>query len=274
MLKELGMDVWQLTPEFRQRLTKSSQDSKDSGSTSRLEGVSTIVPDDVDIPSPSPVQVSDVSPLSDFHSEQLSTHSDSDESMVVETGKETLFSEQPTALEEGHLPRSAQDITGREAAAEISEILPTNLSLLEMYEETPQKELETTPPSVQQGKLSSSSQAKSMRVFIGEGLDSIWDNDQTPEGRLLEQLVKALSWENCDVIYYDTANLHSDEAIFTTLDEIIDAGVEAVFSFDEGGELLEHLSEGVNVVLLPSLTNQLQSGSAKKSCYAHLIQYG
>lgn len=107
--------------------------------------------------------------------------------------------------------------------------------------------------------------------FIGRNLDSIWHNEDAREWQLLTNIFFAVGLEVEEIGYFDTSNLHSEECLLASLDEIIDSGAEKVFSFDDQSELVEQLSEGLAVVSLPDLTTQLMSGKAKKHCYHLLI---
>ncbi len=111
------------------------------------------------------------------------------------------------------------------------------------------------------------------QIFIGSGLDSFWDNEESTEWRLLANIFNAVGFSVENIEYYDTSNLHSEDTVFATLEEIIESGVEIVFSFDERGELVDQLGEGLQVVHLPDLQHQLMSGQAKKNCYQQLLSH-
>lgn len=110
-------------------------------------------------------------------------------------------------------------------------------------------------------------------VFLGSGLDRVWQNEALSEWELFQNILQSVSVEQDRVLYFDSANIQTEDAVFMTLEEIIESGVEYVFSFDSESLLNEHLSEGLAVIELPSLFQMLSSAQAKKSCYYLLTQY-
>ncbi|MPQ75615.1 hypothetical protein [Hydrogenovibrio sp. JE_KL2] len=121
--------------------------------------------------------------------------------------------------------------------------------------------------------LPSENQSKTELVFVGVGLEQVWQNEESPAWRLMLNILNALEISEEDVLYFDTGLLHTEDAIWMTLEEIIDTGVEQVFSFDEEGLLNEALSEGLQVEILPSLDAMLMQGYAKKQGYYRLANY-
>ncbi|MBD3820642.1 MAG: hypothetical protein IE914_00035 [Thiotrichales bacterium] len=121
--------------------------------------------------------------------------------------------------------------------------------------------------------LPSGNQSKTELVFVGVGLEQVWQNEESPAWRLMLNILNALEISEEDVLYFDTGLLHTEDAIWMTLEEIIDTGVEQVFSFDEEGLLNEALSEGLQVEILPSLDAMLMQGYAKKQGYYRLANY-
>lgn len=236
LLKTLGMEVWQLSPEFQARWETATKKHAAEKTVVTLKN-----PED---------SLSEESPLAQ--------------------AEPTVTAESPQEPEIVHPPRLESPFN-----ADVTQLSDTEKNVVASKSVSLSASLDTDA-SIPNEVLSLEPRPsnKPLRVFIGEGLDAVWQNEETPEGRLLDRILDVMAWADEDVEYYDTANLHSDEAIFTTLDEIIEAGVDTVFSFDEDGELVEQLAEGVTVILLPSLASQLQSGSAKKTCYARLSNYG
>ncbi|BBN59157.1 hypothetical protein [Hydrogenovibrio marinus] len=121
--------------------------------------------------------------------------------------------------------------------------------------------------------LQSENQSTTELVFVGVGLEQVWQNEESPAWRLMLNILNALEISEEDVLYFDTGLLHTEDAIWMTLEEIIDTGVEQVFSFDEDGMLNEALSEGLQVETLPSLDAMLMQGYAKKQGYYRLANY-
>lgn len=107
-------------------------------------------------------------------------------------------------------------------------------------------------------------------IFLGAGLNTIWQNEDRSEWQLFLNILSAFNLSEEQVRFFDTSQLVTEEAIFATLDEIIELGVEQVFAFDETGPLLQELSEGAQIVVMPSFEDLLSSPHAKRDFY-HLM---
>lgn len=107
-------------------------------------------------------------------------------------------------------------------------------------------------------------------VFLGAGLNAVWQNEERPEWQLFLNILSAFSLSEDQVRFFDTSELVTEEAIFATLDEIIELGVEQVFAYDETGPLLQELNEGAHILVIPSLDELLSSARAKRDFY-HLM---
>jgi hypothetical protein len=115
------------------------------------------------------------------------------------------------------------------------------------------------------------SQQPSSAVFIGDGLSNIWEIEESAEWQLLKNILNSFQIEIEETVHFDSSLIQTESAIQLTVDEVIATGVEQVYSFDEGGELLEYLQEGMEVIYLPLLSEQLINWQAKKSCYISLL---
>lgn len=104
-------------------------------------------------------------------------------------------------------------------------------------------------------------------VLLGSGLNSIWEDETKSEWLLLQNICQAFGLSEEQLSYFDTDSLISEEAIFTTMEEIIDLGVEWVFSMESEHAISEQLSEGVQVIHIPSLEQMLFDPYAKQSFY-------
>lgn len=111
---------------------------------------------------------------------------------------------------------------------------------------------------------------KRVFVFLGAGLNTIWQNEDRSEWQLFLNILSAFHLSEDQVRFFDTSQLVTEEAIFATLDEIIELGVEQVFAFDETGPLLQELSEGAQIIVMPSFEDLLNSPRAKRDFY-HLM---
>jgi len=108
-------------------------------------------------------------------------------------------------------------------------------------------------------------------VVIGAGLDSIWQNEESLAWRLWQNIMLAFEWDETQVVFFDTEHVASDEMIFTTMEEIIDLGVEWVLTMDREHPIVEQLSEGVSVIEVPGFDDMLSDAYAKKSFYHSVV---
>ena len=104
-------------------------------------------------------------------------------------------------------------------------------------------------------------------VLIGAGLNAVWQNESTLDWQLLQNICQALNWPIENFSFFDTDLLISDASIFATMEEIIEIGVEWVLSMDSEHPISEPLSEGVQVIDVPSLEQMLCDPYAKQSFF-------
>lgn len=109
-------------------------------------------------------------------------------------------------------------------------------------------------------------------VLIGSGLDACWQNDEALEWQLWQNIMQAFSWDEAQVVFYDTAHLASEDMIFSTMEEIIELGVDWVLTMDEEHPISEQLAEGAYVVEVPDLDLMLSDPYAKKAFYQTVVQ--
>ncbi|WP_178862986.1 hypothetical protein [Thiomicrorhabdus cannonii] len=109
-------------------------------------------------------------------------------------------------------------------------------------------------------------------VLIGSGLNAIWENDEALEWQLWLNICRAFAWPEEQVTYFDTDVLSSEEAVFTTLEEIMALDVEQVLSMAPEHALSEQLAEGFAVLTVPSLSDMLADPYAKRDFYETLMR--
>lgn len=107
-------------------------------------------------------------------------------------------------------------------------------------------------------------------ILIGADLDSIWQNETTLEWQLLQNMARIFVWDLENLHYYDTRHLVSEDAIFATLEEVMELQVDWVVSMDSESLLAEHLEEGLQVIRIPGLAELLSDAYAKKDCFTTL----
>lgn len=116
--------------------------------------------------------------------------------------------------------------------------------------------------------------SKAAFVLVGAGLDDIWQNESAVQWVLMLHILKAFGLSEEQLRFFDTAHAVTDEAVFASIEEVIDLGVETVFAFEESSPLIEQLEEGLQVVFLPSLDEMMQRGQAKRETFeilSHVI---
>ncbi len=116
--------------------------------------------------------------------------------------------------------------------------------------------------------------SKAAFVLVGAGLDDIWQNESAVQWVLMLNILKAFGLSEEQLRFFDTAHAVTDEAVFASIEEVIDLGVETVFAFEESSPLIEQLEEGLQVVFLPSLDDMMQRGQAKRETFeilSHVI---
>ncbi|WP_153001067.1 hypothetical protein [Thiomicrospira sp. XS5] len=131
-------------------------------------------------------------------------------------------------------------------------------------------------PAVPEGNMAPETAEVPQAVFVlvGAGLDDIWQNETSVQWALMLNILKAFQLSEEQLRFFDTAHAVTDEAVFASIEEVIDLGVETVFAFEESSPLIEQLEEGLQVVFLPSLDEMLQRGQAKRETFeilSHVI---
>ena len=109
-------------------------------------------------------------------------------------------------------------------------------------------------------------------VVLGAGLNAVWQNDETQAWLLWQNIMLAFNWDESQMAFFDTSHLVSDEMIFTTMEEIIDLGVDWVLTMDDEHPISEQLVEGVHVVSVPDLESMLSDPYAKQSFYRAVVE--
>lgn len=104
-------------------------------------------------------------------------------------------------------------------------------------------------------------------VLLGVSLNSIFQDETKPEWLLMQNICQAFGWTEEQLRFFDTDVLASEESIFTTMEEIIEIGVEWVLSMDSDHPITEQLCEGVHVVEVPDLEQMLSDPYAKQTFY-------
>jgi len=104
-------------------------------------------------------------------------------------------------------------------------------------------------------------------VLIGPGLESIWQDETSVAWQLWQNIMLAFNWDESQVVFFDTELLVSDDMVFSTMEEVIDLGVEWLLTMDEEHDIVEQLAEGVRVVSVPDFESMLSDPYSKQSFY-------
>lgn len=104
-------------------------------------------------------------------------------------------------------------------------------------------------------------------VFLGASLNSVFQDESKSEWLLMQSICQAFGWSEEQLRFFDTDTLASEESIFTTMEEVIEIGVEWVLSMDLEHPITEQLSEGVHVIGVPDLEQMLYDPYAKQAFY-------
>lgn len=86
----------------------------------------------------------------------------------------------------------------------------------------------------------------------------------------LWQDVLHVHFSRASPIVFGLADLKTDEQCYELVDQIIEWDIEALFIFGHHELMTEVLSEGVELVRLPSIEELLDTPVAKQRCYATL----
>ena len=122
-----------------------------------------------------------------------------------------------------------------------------------------------------ESKLKVASYIDNAVVLIGPGLENIWQNEDDLAWQLWQNIMKAFGWDESQVVFFDTELLVTEDMIFSTMEEVIDLGVEWVLTMDDTHEISEQLAEGVHVVSVPEFESMLSDPYSKQSFYHSVV---
>ena len=122
-----------------------------------------------------------------------------------------------------------------------------------------------------ESKLKVASHINNAVVLIGPGLEKIWQNEDDLAWQLWQNIMKAFAWDESQVVFFDTELLVTEDMIFSTMEEVIDLGVEWVLTMDDTHEISEQLAEGIHVVSVPEFESMLSDPYSKQSFYHSVV---
>jgi len=106
-------------------------------------------------------------------------------------------------------------------------------------------------------------------VWIGEGVQSIWQSPNDSAWQLWLNILKAFGLQPEQTRFFDPLTLSSEVDFEQCVEILIAAGIERVWVSEEALEspLVAWLAEGVEIVPVPSLSRMLEEGQAKQQFY-------
>lgn len=111
-------------------------------------------------------------------------------------------------------------------------------------------------------------------VLFGDDLTAIWQA-QGNQAWLLWQSIMNVHLDNeQQMIFFDTALIGDEDQQFEVLEQVIESGVEQVFTMDAEHPINEMLMEGTQVIALPSFEQLLEQPSQKRAVYVALLEAG
>lgn len=142
-----------------------------------------------------------------------------------------------------------------------------------LVEERPEKSLinEHVEPKEHQVTVSEETSEMDNIVVLGVGLDTIWQNDVHQAWLLWQNIMQAFDWDESQAVFFDTAHLASEEMMFSTMEEVIELGVDWVLTMDETHPISELLQEGVQVINVPDIESMLSDPYAKQTFYQSVV---
>jgi|ACQI01.1.fsa_nt_gi hypothetical protein len=110
-------------------------------------------------------------------------------------------------------------------------------------------------------------------VVLGSGLDLIWENEDEEAWQLWQNIVFAFGWQDFQTVFYDLDHLVSEGMVLSTIEEVIESGVEWVLTMDADHAIAEQLVDGVQVIEVPDFESMLSDPHAKKGFYESVMQF-
>lgn len=109
-------------------------------------------------------------------------------------------------------------------------------------------------------------------ILLGQGLSSIWEDEEYLEWRLLQNICTAMQWSENDLMMFDTDLLSTEEACYDVVEEVLALGSGVVLSMHMEHHASELLADGLEVLEVPSLEQMLWDPYAKQTFYESVIQ--
>ncbi|UQB41823.1 hypothetical protein JX580_09120 [Thiomicrospira microaerophila] len=111
-------------------------------------------------------------------------------------------------------------------------------------------------------------------VLLGSGLSVLWQQPENQAWLLWNAIMQFHLDDFQQMRYFDTADLQTEDQQFEALEQIIELGVDRVFTMDAEHPINEMLAEGAQVIMLPHFEQLIEQPLLKREVYFALIQAG
>lgn len=110
-------------------------------------------------------------------------------------------------------------------------------------------------------------------LFLAEGLSAVWQNEASPEWRLWRNICRAFHWPLEATQGMDLAALQTEAAIEQAFEQFLAQDIHQVLVTENALQhpLAQRLSEGFELLVVPSLSQMLQNALAKRQFYAAVV---
>lgn len=107
-------------------------------------------------------------------------------------------------------------------------------------------------------------------VLIGDDLAKIWQNEQHQAWLLWRNMINVHLQQPQQMLFFDTSDIHSEQAAFDVIEQLIELGVETVFSMSPEHMLHSMLAESIQLETLPSFEQMLDQPILKRQAFIKL----
>jgi hypothetical protein len=187
--------------------------------------------------------------------------------------KEAVEEESANALEFNatvQMDEPAIPSPAKEVVQISSEILPENAKI-------PSPAIEEKPNEAEHVESATLEEVGAVvaALFLAEGLSAVWQKEASPEWRLWRNICRAFHWPVEVTQGVDLAALQTEAAIEQAFEQFLAQDIHQVLVTETALQhpLTQLLSEGFELLVVPSLTQMLQNALAKQQFYAAVVTH-
>lgn len=111
-------------------------------------------------------------------------------------------------------------------------------------------------------------------VLLGAGLKPLWQQGNNQAWLLWQAMIHFHLESPQKMMFFDTDLLHAEDQQFDVLEQIIETGVERIFTMDTEHPINEMLMEGAQLIAIPRFEQMLAQPSLKCEVYKALSEAG